>query len=159
MQHNARTFALAMLFESGLGFAGLVVAWWANISLQSRLQVTSPALVRGLVACLPMLVLLVAMSSSRWPPLVQLRKQVEMLVGELFSSISWLELALVCFAAGLLLALFTPVRQKLSRGRCARCGAPIERGQSYCLDHLRQTVNEYQDQASRGEMYRSGRRG
>ncbi len=101
MQHNARTFAVAMLFESGLGFAGLAVAWWANISLQSRLQVTSPALVRGLVACLPMLVVLVAMSSSRWPPLVQLRKQVEMLVGELFSSISWLELALVCFAAGL----------------------------------------------------------
>ena len=65
----------------------------------------------------------------------------------------------ICFAAGLLLALFTTVSQKLSRGRCARCGAPIERGQSYCLDHLRETVNEYQDQASRGEMYRPGRRG
>ncbi len=101
MQPNARTFALAMLFESGLGFAGLLVAWWANVSLQSRLQVTAPALVRGLVACLPMLILLVAISNSRWLPLVQLRRQVETLVREIFSGSSWLEIAMICFAAGL----------------------------------------------------------
>jgi hypothetical protein len=101
MQSNARTFAWAMLFESGLGFAGLLVAWWANVSLQSRLQVTAPALVRGLVACLPMLILLVAVSNSRWLPLVQLRRQVETLVREIFSGSSWLEIAMICFAAGL----------------------------------------------------------
>ncbi len=101
MQPNARTFALAMLFESGLGFAGLLVAWWANVSLQSRLQVPAPALVRGLVACLPMLILLVAISNSRWLPLVQLRRQVETLVREIFSGSSWLEIAMICFAAGL----------------------------------------------------------
>lgn len=101
MQSNARTFALAMLFESGLGFAGLLVAWWANVSLQSRLQVTAPALVRGLVACLPMLILLVAINNSRWLPLVQLRRQVETLVREIFSGSSWLEIAMICFAAGL----------------------------------------------------------
>ncbi len=101
MQSNARTFAWAMLFESGLGFAGLLVAWWANVSLQPRLQVTAPALVRGLVACLPMLILLVAVSNSRWLPLVQLRRQVETLVREIFSGSSWLEIAMICFAAGL----------------------------------------------------------
>jgi hypothetical protein len=66
---------------------------------------------------------------------------------------------LLCFAGGLLLGVIMPVGQKLRRGRCARCGAVIERGQSYCLDHLRETVNEYQDHASKGEMYRPGRRG
>ena len=101
MQHNARNFALAMLLETGLGFVGVVIAWGAGISLHSRLQVTSPAVVRGLVACLPMLAGLVAISASRWSPLLQLRKQVEMLVRELFGGSSWLELALVCLAAGL----------------------------------------------------------
>lgn len=101
MQHNARTFALVMLLESGLGFVAIAVAWWADVSLHSRLEVTAPALIRGVVACLPMLLLLVAMSASRWPPLVQLRKQVEMLVRELFGGSTWLELALICFAAGL----------------------------------------------------------
>ncbi len=101
MQSNARTFAWAMLVESGLGFAGILVAGWANVSLQPRLQVTAPALVRGLVACLPMLILLVALSNSRWSPLVQLRRQVETLVREIFRGSSWLEIAMICFAAGL----------------------------------------------------------
>jgi membrane protease YdiL (CAAX protease family) len=101
MQNSARNFALAVVFESALGFVGLAVAWGAGISLQERLQITAPAVVRGLVACLPMLIFLVAMSASRWPPLVQLRQQVEMLVRELFGGSSWIELALVCFAAGL----------------------------------------------------------
>jgi len=64
----------------------------------------------------------------------------------------------LCVAGGVLLGLITPVRQKLRRGRCTRCGVTIERGQSYCLDHLRETVNEYQDQARRGTVYRPGRR-
>ena len=56
---------------------------------------------------------------------------------------------------GLLLGLLNPVGRKLRQGRCARCGAAIEKGQSYCLDHLRDTVNEYQDQMRRGEQLRS----
>jgi len=101
MLQKARTFALAMLFESGLGFAGVLLAWWAEVSLHSRLQVTAPTVARGLVACLPMLVLLVVVSNSRWTPFVELRKQVEMLVHEIFGESSPLELALICLAAGL----------------------------------------------------------
>ena len=101
MQHNARNFAMAMLFESGLGFVGLALAWGFNISLQSRLQVTSPAVIRGLVACLPMLLLLVVVSSISWPPLIRLRNQVETIVRELLGGSSWVEIAAICFAAGL----------------------------------------------------------
>jgi membrane protease YdiL (CAAX protease family) len=101
MQHSGRNFALVIVFESALGFVGLAIAWAAGISLQERMQVSGPAIVRGLAACLPMIVFLVVMSASRWAPLVQLRQQVEMLVRQLFGDSSWVELALICFAAGL----------------------------------------------------------
>ena len=49
------------------------------------------------------------------------------------------------FALGLLLGMLSPVFRALRNGRCARCRARIERGQTYCADHLRETVQEYQD--------------
>lgn len=101
MQQNARMFALAMLLETGLGFLGWALAVWFEIPMRTRLDVTQPAVVRGLVACLPMVACLVIMSHSRWQPLVQLRNQVETLVRELFGQSTWMELALICVAAGL----------------------------------------------------------
>lgn len=58
--------------------------------------------------------------------------------------------------AGVLLGLLSPVGRTLRRGHCARCGAPIERGQTYCLDHLQAAVNEYKDQARSGKLKRPG---
>jgi len=58
MQHKNRTFALAMLFESGLGFVGLGIAWLAGISMVDRLQLTQTGIERGLLATLPMLLML-----------------------------------------------------------------------------------------------------
>lgn len=49
--------------------------------------------------------------------------------------------------AGFLCALLAPVARWTRRGHCIRCGGPTERGQTYCMDHLRATVQEYQDQA------------
>ena len=46
---------------------------------------------------------------------------------------------------GLLAGIFAPVSRELRRGHCIRCGARIERTQTYCHDHLQQTVNEYRD--------------
>jgi len=46
---------------------------------------------------------------------------------------------------GLLAGALSPVSRELRRRRCVRCGARIERTQTYCLDHLQQTVNEYRD--------------
>ena len=46
---------------------------------------------------------------------------------------------------GLVLGLFSPISRELRRGRCVRCGARIERTQTYCRDHLQQAVNEYRD--------------
>lgn len=51
--------------------------------------------------------------------------------------------------AGLLCALLAPFARWARRGHCMRCGERTERGQTYCMDHLRETVQEYQDQAHR----------
>ena len=57
---------------------------------------------------------------------------------------------LICLLAGMAMAALSPVGRALLAGRCARCGASIERGQTYCHDHLQETVNEYRDQAREG---------
>lgn len=65
----------------------------------------------------------------------------------------------LCLGAGILLAMLSPIGRELRRGRCARCGAVIERGQTYCRDHLQQAVNEYRDQTREGILQRPGGRG
>jgi hypothetical protein len=61
----------------------------------------------------------------------------------------------ICLAIGLVSGMLDPVGRALSRGRCARCGSPIQRGQTYCRDHLQETVNEYRDHLQRGATLRS----
>jgi uncharacterized protein len=53
-----------------------------------------------LIAAAPMLVLLAYVTRSQWKPLVELRTQVEQLVGELFGGVSLLGLAAISIAAG-----------------------------------------------------------
>ncbi len=55
-----------------------------------------------------------------------------------------------CLLAGILMGVLSPVGRVLRQGRCARCGTPIEPGQTYCHDHLQATVNEYRDQTRAG---------
>jgi uncharacterized protein len=98
---NAQTVALAMLFETGLGFIGVLVAWAGGITLPSQLVISQDKLLRGLLTCLPMVVLLVAFYESTWQPLANLRHEVEKVVKELFVGCSWFELALVSMAAGI----------------------------------------------------------
>ena len=53
----------------------------------------------------------------------------------------------VLFGSGLLLGSLAPVARRLRGGRCVRCGHPTEQGQTYCWDHLQETVNEYRDRS------------
>lgn len=62
-----------------------------------------------------------------------------------------------CLVLGLLIGLFSPVGRRLRQGRCVRCGASIERGQSYCMDHLKDTVHQARDAIRRGETVRDRR--
>jgi uncharacterized protein len=98
---KAQTVAMAMLFETGLGFIGVVIAWAAGISLADQLAVSQDAVLRGLLASLPMIVLLLASYESTWQPLVRLRREVEKVVRDLFAGCGWFEFALVSIAAGI----------------------------------------------------------
>ena len=60
----------------------------------------------------------------------------------------------VCFGGGLVLTVTTPLARRLSGTRCVRCRRRIERGQTYCMDHLRETLNEYRDQKNVGYQHR-----
>ena len=60
-------------------------------------------------------------------------------------------LAVVAVILGVLGAILGPLVRMVMRTRCVRCGVPIERGQDYCNDHLKQTVAEYSDK-ERGRM-------
>jgi len=97
---SARNIALAVFFETGLGFVGAAIAWVAGISLRAQLEVTPDSIFRGLFASLPLILLLLVFYNSRWTSMVRLKKQVEQLVAELFGGSNWFGLALVGLAAG-----------------------------------------------------------
>ncbi|MBD3866601.1 MAG: hypothetical protein IFK94_00605 [Acidobacteria bacterium] len=60
----------------------------------------------------------------------------------------------VCFGGGLFLTVATPFTRWLAGTRCVRCRQRIERGQTYCMDHLREALNEYRDQKNIGYQSR-----
>jgi hypothetical protein len=58
-----------------------------------------------------------------------------------------LRAGLTALAVALLLRLLTPVAAMMGGARCTVCGRSTERGHTYCLDHLQETVNTARDQA------------
>lgn len=100
MEPKSRAFAYGIIFESGLGFLGLAIAWMARIPIAEQLQLSSDAVRRGLLAVVPMLVLLGAVSLIGWRPLVELRRQVEQMVSELFADGHWWDVLVISIAAG-----------------------------------------------------------
>lgn len=65
-----------------------------------------------------------------------------------------LKAGLLLFAAGLLLRLAYPVSHQIHRSRCVVCGHPVEKGHTYCHDHLQETVNTYRDRTRDGVLRR-----
>lgn len=87
----------------------------------------------GLLALTACLLLSDAMG---WTPAGQLDPAI---------GIGW-RAGLICLAAGVALTVLAPLGRVARKGRCVRCGAGVERGQVYCRDHLKATVDEYRDQ-------------
>ncbi len=56
----------------------------------------------------------------------------------------------IAFVAGLVLSLLAPFGRMVRQGRCVRCGATIEKNQTYCHDHLKTAVQEFQDHTRTG---------
>ena len=92
--------SIAIVFEGALGLAGWALCAWQGVPLAPRLELSADVWLRSVVASAPMFLLLAYVTRSRWRPLVDLRNQVESIVGELFRGVSWLGLATVAIAAG-----------------------------------------------------------
>lgn len=97
----ARLVPQAIVFELLLGLLGALLALGLEDPLRSRLQVNQQNVQRGVVACAPMLAMLVILGRSRWPPLARLRRKVREMIGLLFQGVSAAGLAAVSLAAGL----------------------------------------------------------
>jgi membrane protease YdiL (CAAX protease family) len=100
VKNSDRTILLALGFELALGWIGLLIAWLTGLSLGSQFILDWPGMFQGLAATMPMLGLLGLLIRSRWSPLVELRQQVDNLLGNLFRQSTLWEMALVSFAAG-----------------------------------------------------------
>ena len=46
------------------------------------------------------------------------------------------------FILGAIVSMLSPVGRFMRQGRCVRCGVSTERGQAYCNDHLKATIEE-----------------
>lgn len=100
MNFTTRTVTLAVVAEAMLGVVAVAICWWFDVPLAERLTPTVEIAPRSLTATLPMLALLMWSIRSTWRPIVELRRQVTRMVGELFRNASLLDLALLSVAAG-----------------------------------------------------------
>lgn len=95
---------MAVVVEGGLALAALVVAWLFRVTLRDMFPAAGPPLVkailRGLLATLPMLVIFWLLVNSNWPMMRQLREQVQWLIDEMFPSRSIGQFAMVAILAG-----------------------------------------------------------
>jgi membrane protease YdiL (CAAX protease family) len=100
MNQGWRVVLIAIVFEGSLGLAGWGLCAWLDVPLAPRLMFSQDFWWRTVMASVPMLLLLAYVTRTRWKPLVELRNQVESLVGEFFRGVSWPGLAAVSIAAG-----------------------------------------------------------
>lgn len=106
-QHASRNVAFALLVEAGLGVVSLVIGWLAGH--QSAVGMSSAAPVRdqligiawGVVATLPMLLVLAASTRIRIPSLDRVEQLARQAVRHLFPKPQLWQLAAVSIAAGL----------------------------------------------------------
>jgi membrane protease YdiL (CAAX protease family) len=97
-------FATAVVVEGGLALVAAGLAWMFRVPLREQFpplgQPLVAALVRGLVATVPMLVVFWCLLNLKWAPLRELRHQVEWLIREIFPTGSIPQFAMVALLAG-----------------------------------------------------------
>lgn len=97
-------FAMAVVVEGGLALVAVIAAWLFHVTLRDMFpEAGAPlvsAVVRGLLATLPMLAIFWILVNSNWPMMRQLREQVRWLIDEMFPSRSIAQFAMVAVLAG-----------------------------------------------------------
>lgn len=90
--------------EAGLTLVAAGLAWWFEIPFLAQIRGESSWLaiiIRGLLATLPLLLALLWMLRTNWPPLVRMREQVDLLLSGLLDGAPLSTLFLLAAAAGL----------------------------------------------------------
>jgi len=97
-------FPMAVLVEGALAVIAAAIAWLLSVPLRELFPVSGISLtwavVRGLIATVPMLVMFCWLVHSDWPALRTLQQQVERIIGEMFPSANIIQLAIVAALAG-----------------------------------------------------------
>jgi predicted nucleic acid-binding Zn ribbon protein len=70
-----------------------------------------------------------------------------------------LKAGLILVAASLILRILAPMTKQIAKAHCTVCGAVVERGHLYCLDHLQETVHNYRDRTRENTLAQHKRRG
>lgn len=91
---------LAIAFEGGALLLALTLGWLWGTPALGRLRSSWAAAGQGAMASLPLLVGLLWVSRSRWPPIVRLRRTVDEVVDHLFAGSTLLDLAVISALAG-----------------------------------------------------------
>jgi membrane protease YdiL (CAAX protease family) len=89
---------LATLFQGGLLLSGIVIAHWLEISL--NISWSTSAMIRGVLATLPMLVFLWWVLLTTWKPLRDLREILIEQLGPLLAQCSLVDLIYLSILAG-----------------------------------------------------------
>jgi uncharacterized protein len=97
-------FPMAVMVEGAVALVAVVAAWLFSVPVRDQIpsggQSLLWAVLRGLLATLPMLVLFWWLVHSNWPTLRELRAQVVRLINAMFPQASLGQLALVSLLAG-----------------------------------------------------------
>ncbi len=102
-EHRSRMRWIALL-EGALALLGAAVAWLLDVPLLAMLTPTDGwawAIGRGLLAAVPLVVLLVIARQASWGPVARFRREVKRLLKRAFPRARWGELLLVSLAAGI----------------------------------------------------------
>ncbi len=91
---------LALAFEGGLAAIALVLGWLSKHPPTEQIHLSWQTGVWGLIATSPLVLLMLWSTRSAWPPLEQLRREIEQVLVPLFAECSLLELALIAACAG-----------------------------------------------------------
>jgi hypothetical protein len=60
--------------------------------------------------------------------------------------------AVACVAGGIVITILQRAKAGINARGCPRCGRPLTRGRTFCVQHFAETINRYRDdERQRGE--------
>jgi membrane protease YdiL (CAAX protease family) len=92
---------VAVIFEGSLAVVAVLLGWWLHCPPAEAIAWTWQGVGWGLLACLPMLVLLAATVYTPLPAFERLKRFFDGILVPLFRHCTWLDLAVISAVAGL----------------------------------------------------------